>query len=63
MYPNPTAGKTSFPNYYQFAAGTNNINQYDVRVDENISSKDILFGVYNYSNETIFVSTLFPRRC
>jgi hypothetical protein len=60
LYPNPTAGKTSFPNYYQFAAGTNNINQYDVRVDENISSKDILFGVYSYSNETIFVPPSLP---
>ncbi len=60
LYPNPTAGRTSFPNYFQFAAGTNNINQYDVRIDENISSKDILFGVYNYSNETIFVPPSLP---
>jgi hypothetical protein len=60
LYPNPTAGKTSFPNYYQFASGTNNINQYDVRVDENISTKDILFGAYSYSNETIFVPPSLP---
>jgi hypothetical protein len=60
LYPNPTAGTTSLPNYYQFAAGTNNINQYDVRVDENISSKDVLFGVYDYSNETIFVPPSLP---
>jgi hypothetical protein len=60
LYPNPTAGKTSFPNYYQFAAGTNNINQFDVRIDENISGKDVLFGVYNYSNETIFVPPFLP---
>ncbi len=60
LYPNPTPGTTSFPNYYQFAAGTNNINQYDVRVDENISSKDIIFGVYNYSNETIYVPPYLP---
>src|SRR3984885_4122856 len=60
LYPNPTAGTTSLPNYYQFAAGTNNINQYDVRGDENISSKDVLFGVYNYSNETIFVPPSLP---
>ncbi len=60
LYPAPTAGKTSFPNYYQFAASTNNINQYDVRIDENISNKDILFGVYSYSNETIFVPPYFP---
>lgn len=60
LYPNPTAGTTSFPNYYQFAAGTNNINQYDVRIDENISSKDIIFAVYNHSNETIFVPPSLP---
>ncbi len=60
LYPNPTAGTTSLPNYYQFAAGTNNINQYDVRIDENISSKDVLFGVYNYSNETILVPPSLP---
>ena len=60
LYPNPTAGRTSFPNYYQFAAGTNNINQYDVRIDENISSKDIIFGVFNHSNETIFVPPYLP---
>ena len=60
LYPNPTAGRTSFPNYYQFAAETNNINQYDVRIDENISSKDVIFGVYNYSNETIFVPPYLP---
>ena len=39
---------------------TNNINQYDVRIDENISSKDVIFGVYNYSNETIFVPPYLP---
>jgi hypothetical protein len=60
LYPNPTPGRTSFPNYYQFAAGTNNINQFDVRIDENISSKDIIFGVYSYSNETIFSPPALP---
>ena len=60
LYPNPTPGRTSFPNYFQFAKGTNNINSYDVRIDENISDKDILFGVYNYSNETIFSPPSLP---
>jgi hypothetical protein len=60
LYPNPTPGRTSFPNYFQFAAGSNNINQYDIRIDENISDKDVIFGVYNYSNETIFVPPYFP---
>jgi hypothetical protein len=60
LYPNPTAGRTTFPNYFQFAAGTNNINQYDIRIDENISQKDVIFGVYSYSNETIFVPPYLP---
>jgi hypothetical protein len=60
LYPNPTPGVSTFPNYYQFVAGTNNINQYDVRIDENISSKDILFGVFSYSNETIFSPPALP---
>src|SRR5271165_736084 len=60
LYPNPTPGRTTFPNYYQFAAGTNNINQYDVRIDENITSKDVIFGVYSYSNETIFSPPALP---
>ncbi len=60
LYPNPTPGVTSFPNYYRFAAGTNDINQYDVRIDENIGSKDILFGVFSYSNETIFSPPTLP---
>jgi hypothetical protein len=60
LYPNPTPGVTSFPNYYRFAAGTNNINQYDVRIDENIGSKDIIFGVFSYSNETIFSPPTLP---
>ena len=60
LYPNPTPGQTTFPNYYQFAKGTNNINSFDVRIDENISDKDILFGVYNYSNETIYLPPALP---
>jgi len=60
LYPNPTPGRTTFPNYYQFASGTNDINSFDVRIDENISSKDILFGVYSYSNETIFLPPALP---
>jgi hypothetical protein len=60
LYPNPTPGRTSFPNYYQFAAGTNNINQYDVRIDENISTKDIIFGVFNRSNETVYEPPYLP---
>lgn len=54
LYPAPTPGIATFPNYYQFAASTNDLNQYDVRIDENISTKDILWGVFDRSNETIY---------
>jgi hypothetical protein len=60
LYPAPTPGINVFPNYYQFGAGTNDINQYDVRIDENLSAKDIFFGVYDYSNQTIYAPPPLP---
>ena len=60
LYPNPTPGTTSFPNYYQFAKSSNNIDQYDVRIDQNFGSKDILFGVFDRSKETIYSPPVLP---
>jgi hypothetical protein len=60
LFPNPTAGRTAFPNYFQFAKGTNTINSFDARIDENISNKDILFGVYNFSHENIYSPPALP---
>jgi len=60
LYPSPTPGATAFPNYYQFAAGSNKINQYDVRIDQNFGSKDVLFGVFDKSNETIYSPPVLP---
>lgn len=60
LYPAPTVNSDTFPNYYQFNASTNTINQYDVRVDEHISQKDFLFGVFDRSNETIYSPPPLP---
>jgi hypothetical protein len=60
LFPTPTPGKVGFPNYYQFGAFTNTINQYDIRIDEHISDKDFLFGVFDGSNETIYSPPPLP---
>ena len=60
LYPNPNSGTNTFPNYYQFAKETNNINQYDIRVDENFAEKDNFFAVFDYSNETIYQPPVLP---
>lgn len=60
LYPTPTPGIAQFPNYYQFGAYRNDLNTYDVRIDENVSSKDIFFGVYDYSNQTAYVPPPLP---
>jgi hypothetical protein len=54
LYPNPTPGITTFPNYFQVASSSNDINQYDARIDENISDKDILWGVFDRDDETLY---------
>ena len=50
LFPAPTPGLTGRQNYSSFAKFTDTINQYDIRIDQNFSSKDILFGVFNYSH-------------
>jgi outer membrane receptor protein involved in Fe transport len=60
LYPAAT-DKTKFANnYYQAAKQTQTINQYDVRIDENISSKDILFGAFSNTNFLMFVPPTLP---
>ncbi len=60
LYPTPTLAALQFPNYYSFAGSTNNINQYDIRIDEHISDKDFLFGVFDKSNQTTYVPPPLP---
>jgi len=50
LYPNPTPGVTGFPNYYQFPSQIQNVNQYDIRIDQNFSEKNLLFGAFDWSN-------------
>ena len=50
LYPNPTPGLAGRQNYSSFASADQTINQYDVRIDENFSPKDIIFGVYDFSH-------------
>jgi hypothetical protein len=60
LYPLPTLGTPHLPNYYQFTGSTNNLDQYDIRVDEHISPRDFLFGVFNRSVENIYVPPPLP---
>lgn len=53
LFPTPTPGfETNRQNYRAFPKFSNTINQYDVRIDHNFSSRDILFGVFDRSNTT-----------
>ncbi len=46
LLPTPTASGLQ-NNYFAGVPQTTTINQYDIRIDENISSKDLLFGVFS----------------
>jgi hypothetical protein len=53
VYPAPTQpGFTS--NYYHTARQTQNTNQLDLRIDQNFSTKDIVFGVFSWSHVVTF---------
>jgi hypothetical protein len=60
LYPAPTIVQPTFPNYYSYPGTTNDINQYDIRIDEHISDKDFLFGVFDRSDQDIYVPPPFP---
>lgn len=61
LYPAPTLGLSAGQNnYQQFPAWTQTVNQYDLRIDENLSSKDILFAVLDKSNTTNYLPPSLP---
>ncbi len=60
LYPAPTTPQLAFPNYYSYPGTTNNINQYDIRIDEHISDKDFMFGVFDRSDQVLYVPPPFP---
>jgi hypothetical protein len=59
LFPEPTSSGIS-NNYYQSASGTRNINQYDVRIDQNFGTKDTLFGVYSLWHLHMHTPTPLP---
>lgn len=63
LFPEPNQGVPgqTFQNYtIPATASTNNVTQYDARVDFNPSQKDQLFGRYSYSNNPVDNAPPFP---
>jgi hypothetical protein len=60
VYPGATNPAAYANNYYQTSKSPQTINQYDVRIDENIGSKDIIFGVFSNSYFHQFVPPTLP---
>ncbi len=61
LFPLPTPGfETNRENYRAFPSFDNTINQYDIRIDENFSSKDVLFGVFDLSHTTETTPSTLP---
>jgi Carboxypeptidase regulatory-like domain/TonB dependent receptor len=54
LYPAPTRAGL-FSNYTSDRIATNNTNQFDIRVDQNFSDKDQLFGRFSYADNPNFV--------
>lgn len=54
------AGSVLRNNYYVVPPATQYTNQYDVRIDENISAKDMLWGVYSRSHQNLASYQPFP---
>jgi len=60
LYPAPNITQAWPNNYYMNQAYRNTVNQYDVRIDENISSKDILFGVLSVDKNSVTQPPALP---
>jgi hypothetical protein len=59
-YPTPNAGPVgqTYNNYTWSPGSTDNTNQYDARVDYNISAKDQIFGRVSWSKENRYVKAV-----
>lgn len=57
-YPGPNTGPVgqTYNNYSWNQAISDNTNQFDIRVDDNLSSRDQIFGVVSWSHENRYVS-------
>lgn len=60
LFPAPTPGIIGYPNYFQFPSSPNTFNTFDVRIDQNFNNKDMIFGVYDYFNNTQYYPPSLP---
>ena len=57
----PKSNRAGFTNnYFQAPKSPNTTNQYDIGVDQNFGSKDILFGVFDWTHNSAFQPALLP---
>ena len=60
VYPAATIPGVFTNDYYQAARINETINQFDIRIDETLSPKDALFGVYSHSHFVEFTPGSLP---
>jgi Carboxypeptidase regulatory-like domain/TonB dependent receptor len=58
-YPLPTS-TGRFNNYSSNLLQTNNANSYDVRIDEQITTRDLIFGRYSYQGTSNIAPSTYP---
>ena len=59
LFPAPT-GPSLYNNYNVNANAATNVNAFDVRIDENATEKDSIFGRYSWSHSPSFAPPPFP---
>jgi Carboxypeptidase regulatory-like domain/TonB dependent receptor-like, beta-barrel len=60
LLPAPTNTSVLLNNYYTVPPATQYTNQYDIRIDENLSQKDLIWGAFSHSYQNIASYQPFP---
>ncbi|HXH48281.1 MAG TPA: carboxypeptidase regulatory-like domain-containing protein [Terriglobia bacterium] len=60
LYPNPTSNNVQGNNYVVNKPATNQQDQFDVRIDQNVSTKTQIFGRYSFDKELRVAEPPFP---
>ncbi len=60
LLPAPTNTGVLLNNYYTVPPATQYVNQYDLRIDENLSQKDLIWGVFSRSHQNLASYEPFP---
>jgi hypothetical protein len=60
VYPGPTVANALANNFSYTPREPENTNSYDIRIDENLSSRDVLFGVFDRSYISEIVPSTLP---